>query len=162
MWDMTKIKALLIPTMAITRDNYPETLGQVIIINAPMIFDGAYQVGKRMLTVETQRKIQVGHRLRERVPGRRGRASGSSACGSQHRMWVTEVLAVLQGGATESGGGDGAGRHWTEVWGVVQMHVWMASWGHMHAYSSRMWREVGTPQTWHKVGTLYTHVVCAY
>lgn len=27
--DMNRIKALLIPTMAISRDNYPETLGQV-------------------------------------------------------------------------------------------------------------------------------------
>lgn len=34
-------------------------VAQVIIINAPMVFDGVYQVGKHMMTVETQQKIRV-------------------------------------------------------------------------------------------------------
>lgn len=59
LWTMTKLRAVMLPTMSITRDNYPETLGQVIIINAPAMFDNAYAVGKRMLSAETQSKIQV-------------------------------------------------------------------------------------------------------
>ncbi|KAG1675981.1 hypothetical protein FOA52_014225 [Chlamydomonas sp. UWO 241] len=59
MFSMNQMKALLVPTMNITRDNYPETMGQVIIINAPAIFNGAWEVGRRMLTADTQRKIQV-------------------------------------------------------------------------------------------------------
>mmetsp|Transcript_39293 Transcript_39293/g.116925 ORF Transcript_39293/g.116925 Transcript_39293/m.116925 type:complete len:317 (-) Transcript_39293:625-1575(-) len=116
MWDMTKIKALLIPTMAITRDNYPETLGQVIIINAPMIFDGAYQVGKRMLTVETQRKIQVtGSRYKDLLfkhvePSQVPAALGGSSHAPLSDNWGPWQTLIQQTVAQTAGDGAAATR----------------------------------------------------
>ncbi len=47
------------PLMSINGDNYPETLANMIIINAPPMFDGAFSVVKRLLSPETQKKIQA-------------------------------------------------------------------------------------------------------
>jgi hypothetical protein len=62
-----------------------QTLGQVIIVNAPMIFNNIFQVGKAMLTVETQRKIQVRIRSLQDLrgmwgQGAREREAGGAMC----------------------------------------------------------------------------------
>ena len=42
------------------QDNYPETLGKTLIINAPSIFKMIWGLVKPMLDVRTQAKIEVG------------------------------------------------------------------------------------------------------
>lgn len=45
-----------------------QTLGQVLVINAPAFFDSTYAVAKVMLSAETQAKIQVWRKgMRERA-----------------------------------------------------------------------------------------------
>ncbi len=91
---MAKVKELLLPTMSMNGDNYPEvrlvtyprllpspsqaaafsllapcllaplrlatqTLAQMVVINAPAMFDGAFAVVKKLLPAETQKKIKV-------------------------------------------------------------------------------------------------------
>ncbi|GAX82292.1 hypothetical protein CEUSTIGMA_g9721.t1 [Chlamydomonas eustigma] len=59
LWDISKVKELLLPTMSMNGDNYPETLAQMIVINAPSMFDSAFNVIKRLLPPDTQKKIQI-------------------------------------------------------------------------------------------------------
>ena len=43
----------------IMQDNYPETLGQMFIINAPFVFTAAYAIVKNFVDEKTRKKIQV-------------------------------------------------------------------------------------------------------
>lgn len=41
------------------QDNYPETLGNMYIINAPFIFTAAWAIVKNFVDEKTQKKIQI-------------------------------------------------------------------------------------------------------
>ncbi|KAG1677233.1 hypothetical protein FOA52_013432 [Chlamydomonas sp. UWO 241] len=59
MFDMPKVKELLLPCLSVNGDNYPETLAQLVIVNAPSMFDSAFAVVKRLMSPDTQRKITI-------------------------------------------------------------------------------------------------------
>ena len=40
-------------------DNYPETMGNLFIVNAPMMFSGIWKVAKGFLDERTRKKIEV-------------------------------------------------------------------------------------------------------
>lgn len=44
---------------SITQDNYPETLGKMFIINAPMLFSVIWAVAKAFIDKKTQKKISI-------------------------------------------------------------------------------------------------------
>ena len=48
------------PILSINGDNYPETFANMIVVNAPAMFDSMFSVVKRLLPPETQKKIKVG------------------------------------------------------------------------------------------------------
>lgn len=54
-----KVYGLIQSASKITQDNYPETLGQLMIVNAPMLFSGVYSMVKGWLDEETRKKIQI-------------------------------------------------------------------------------------------------------
>lgn len=58
MWNKKSI-ALLRVAVSITQDFYPETLGKMVIVNAPMIFSGIWPVVKIWLDEKTRRKISI-------------------------------------------------------------------------------------------------------
>lgn len=57
--DMAKVKDLLLPTLSITGDMYPETLAHLVVTRAPGFFDAAFSAIRRMLPPDTQAKIQA-------------------------------------------------------------------------------------------------------
>lgn len=54
-----KVKAFLKLTIGITQDNYPETLGQMFIINSGFMFSAAWTIIKPFLDPVTQQKIKI-------------------------------------------------------------------------------------------------------
>ena len=44
---------------SVTQDNYPETLGKMFIINAPMLFSVIWTVAKAFIDKKTQKKISI-------------------------------------------------------------------------------------------------------
>eukprot|EP00798_Chlamydomonas_sp_ICE-L_P016166 gene16166-22327_t len=58
-WDMPKVKDLLMPSMSMNSSNYPSTLASLVILNAPMGFSSIFEALKGFLSPETQKKIQI-------------------------------------------------------------------------------------------------------
>lgn len=54
-----KVKAFLQLTIGITQDNYPETLGQMFVINSGFMFKAAWTIIKPFLDPVTQEKIKI-------------------------------------------------------------------------------------------------------
>ena len=54
-----KVKAFLKLTIGITQDNYPETLGQMFVINSGFMFSAAWTIIKAFLDPVTQQKIKI-------------------------------------------------------------------------------------------------------
>ena len=57
MGKLTALKGLLQKGSGIMQDNYPETLGNMYIINAPFIFTAAWAIVKNFVDEKTQKKI---------------------------------------------------------------------------------------------------------
>lgn len=57
MGKLTSLKGLLQKGSGIMQDNYPETLGNMYIINAPFIFTAAWAIVKNFVDEKTQKKI---------------------------------------------------------------------------------------------------------
>ena len=47
------------PILSINGDNYPETFANMVVVNAPAMFDSMFTVVKRLLPPDTQKKIKV-------------------------------------------------------------------------------------------------------
>ncbi|KAF5840360.1 CRAL-TRIO domain-containing protein, partial [Dunaliella salina] len=58
MKDMMRVKDLLTGYIKVDSNNYPETLGAMVIINAPYWFSGMFSAIKSFLPPETQKKVQ--------------------------------------------------------------------------------------------------------
>jgi tRNA A37 threonylcarbamoyladenosine dehydratase len=54
-----KVYAMIKNVSAATSDNYPENLGQTIIINAPFLFHGVWSMVKSFLDERTVKKISI-------------------------------------------------------------------------------------------------------
>ena len=55
----SQTKALFQLAAKIASDNYPETMGNLFIVNAPMMFSGIWRVAKGFLDERTRKKIEV-------------------------------------------------------------------------------------------------------
>ena len=58
MWNK-KTMGLLKRVSAISQDYYPEMMGKLFVINAPMLFSGIFAIVKNWLDERTKRKITV-------------------------------------------------------------------------------------------------------
>jgi hypothetical protein len=54
-----EVKRLVSAFTKYDQDNYPEMLGHICIINAPMMFKAIWGIVKPMLNARTQSKIEV-------------------------------------------------------------------------------------------------------
>lgn len=59
-----EIQSFLKMVSGITQDNYPETMGRLFIVNAPMLFSALWSVVKGFLDEKTVKKISVHGRPR--------------------------------------------------------------------------------------------------
>jgi len=54
-----QVKGLLKIAAGVSQDNYPEILGNMYIVNAPMMFRVVWSIVKGFLDAKTQAKIQI-------------------------------------------------------------------------------------------------------
>lgn len=54
-----KIYALLKQASQMTSDNYPESMGQMFVVNAPWSFAAVWSICKGFIDERTQKKIQI-------------------------------------------------------------------------------------------------------
>ena len=55
----SQTKALFKIAAKIASDNYPETMGNCFIVNAPMMFSGIWKIAKGFIDEKTRKKIEV-------------------------------------------------------------------------------------------------------
>jgi hypothetical protein len=80
-----EVKRLMSTLTKYDQDNYPEMLGRICIINAPLVFKAIWALVKPLLNPRTLSKIQV----------RRG---GVHALGKRVRTWVVSVSSLCLAG----------------------------------------------------------------
>lgn len=118
-----EVRALLGKIIAIDSDNYPEMMGHMCIINAPMAFRAIWKLVKPMLDLRTQSKIEVGGAggPSAAVMGRRrgggggglgrgGRGEGAQGADGMCMSVCLSLSCVCWGGG--GGGGARGSRRW--------------------------------------------------
>lgn len=55
----SRVYAMVQVGAKISQDNYPEIMGQMMIVNAPMLFTGVWSIVKGWLDERTRAKIQI-------------------------------------------------------------------------------------------------------
>lgn len=87
-----EVKRLMSMLTKYDQDNYPEMLGRICIINAPMVFKAIWALVKPLLNPRTLSKIQV------RVQGAQCQGVQYHRCNSSSNFVACSVYALQQHG----------------------------------------------------------------